>query len=298
MTIKKDVKESETMEVFHGSKSKIIFIIIAATAYGLSTVITKMGLNAMLEVSSYTFLTMMFATMFLLPYYISVKEKKITMNDYKNFFILGLIASGIAHLLIFFGQSYTSAINAGFLVKMATPFTAIFALIILREKIGKIGWTAILISLFGCLLLSTQGKITPQIGDSFILLAASLLGFSNVFAKNLMKKHSSTTVVFWRSVFGSIVLFVISFLYIKNPFLSISSYAVLNGLLIAITLACLYKSFDIIGPTFSSALFLTSSVISLIFAMALLGEFISPVQLLGGVIILIGVALMLKNKFI
>lgn len=277
-------------------KEGLPFITIASLSYGLSIVVTKAGINSGLEALPYTFMTMLFVLVFLTPYYLISKKEEIGLKDYRNFFVLGLLASGLAHLFIFLGQQFTSAVNAGFIVKMSTPFTAIFAFFLIGERLRKIDWFAILVAFFGMFLLSTGGEIVFRQGDFLVLLAGLILGFSNVFAKKLMSKHSSGTVVFWRAFFAVIVLFVIAFVFSGNPLGAFGMYAIFNGLLLASTLFFLYKSFDVMGPSISSTLFFMSPIFSTIFAVFLISETIGPMQILGGVIIILGAAIITKRK--
>jgi drug/metabolite transporter (DMT)-like permease len=277
-------------------KRGIIYITIASLFYAGVIINTKAGLNTGLDSASYTFLTMVFTLLVLIPYYFSTKKETITKIDYKNFFILGLFASGLAHFFLFLGQSYTSAVNAGFLVKITTLFTVVFAFFVINERLRRIDFIAIAISFLGVFLLSSEGKIIFQPGDLLIILSSLFLGFSNAFAKKLMTKHSSRTIVFWRTMFGIPILFVFALVLSNNPISSIGPYVLVNGVFLGLTIIFLYKSIEGIGPSLSSTLFFISPVFSTIFAMIFLKETITIVQLIGGAIILLGTYLIVRRK--
>ncbi|MDG6219606.1 MAG: DMT family transporter [Candidatus Thermoplasmatota archaeon] len=276
-------------------KKGIIYITIASLFYAGVIVNTKAGLNTGLDSSSFTFLTMVFTLFVLLPYYFSTKKETITKNDYKNFFILGLFASGLAHFVLFLGQNYTSAVNAGFLVKITTLFTVVFAFFLISERLRRVDLIAIAVSFFGVFLLSSEGQLFFRPGDLLIVLSSFFLGFSNAFAKKLMSNHSSRTIVFWRTMFGIPVLFVFTLVLSNNPFSSFGSYVLLNGVFLGVTIMFLYKSIEVIGPSLSSTLFFISPLFSTFFAVILLKETISIVQLLGGAIILLGTYLIIRR---
>lgn len=276
-------------------KKGIIYITIASLFYAGVIVNTKAGLNTGLDSSSFTFLTMVLTLLVLLPYYFSTKKEVITKNDYKNFFILGLFASGLAHFFLFLGQNYTSAVNAGFLVKITTLFTVLFAFFIISERLRRIDFIAIAVSFVGVFLLSSEGQIMFRPGDVLIILSSLFLGFSNAFAKKLMMKHSSRTIVFWRTMFGIPILFVFALVLSNNPFSSFGLHVLLNGVFLGVTIMFLYKSIEVIGPSLASTLFFISPIFSTIFAVILLNETISVVQLLGGAIILLGTYLIMRR---
>ena len=276
-------------------KKGIIYITIASIFYAGVIVNTKAGLNTGLDSSSFTFLTMVFTLLVLLPYYFSTKKETVNKTDYKNFFILGLSAAGLAHFFLFLGQNYTSAVNAGFLVKIATLFTVLFAFFLINERLRCIDFIAIAISFLGVFLLSSEGQITFRPGDLLIILSALFLGFSNAFAKKLMIKHSSKTIIFWRTMFGIPILFVFAMILSNNPFSSIGSYVLLNGVFLGVTIIFLYKSIEIIGPSLSSTLFFISPIFSTIFAVIFLQETLSIAQLIGGAIILLGTYLIIRR---
>jgi len=273
----------------------LVFITISSLSYAFVIIITKAGLNQGLESSSFTFLTMTCALLVLLPYYYSNKREKINRKDYLNFLFIGIIASGFAHLLFFFGQSFTSAINAGFIAKLTTLFTAFFAFFLVSERLRRIDWIAISLSFVGVYLISTRGTFEPQIGDSLILISSIFLGLSNAYAKRLMKTHSSRTIVFWRTIFGIPLLFSFSLFISGDPFSTLSYFVILNGLFMGVTVIFLYKSIEVIGPSLSSSLFFLSPLFSTILALVLLKETLSGVQIIGGMIILMGTFFITKR---
>jgi drug/metabolite transporter (DMT)-like permease len=271
-------------------------IILSSFFYALVIILTKEGLDDGLEPSSFTFLTMFTALFFLVPYYLSGTHRRPCRRDYLHFFVLGLAATGIAHLLMFAGQSYTSAINAGFLSKTTTIFTVFFAFFIIRERLQRLDVAAIAVSFIGVFLLTTRGELAFHEGDALIVLSSVALGFSNSFAKKLMAHHSHRTVVFWRSVFGVPVLLAFSAGLSGDPFSAAGAYALANGFFMALTMMTLYAGFRWIGPSRSSTLFFISPLFSTVLAVALLGESLESVQIIGGCVILAGALLLTRRR--
>ena len=116
------------------------------------------------------------------------------MRDIPKGIIAGLLLANAIHfgLGIFFcnaGTALTSAINAGFLVKIGLVTTTLLALIILHEKMTLSKMMAILAMLMGSFFMSTKGNlIVPQFGDVLIILACLCWSTANVLSKKNPKK--------------------------------------------------------------------------------------------------------------
>jgi drug/metabolite transporter (DMT)-like permease len=96
-------------------------------------------------------------------------------------------------------------------------------------------------------------------------------------------------------MFGIPILFVFALVLSNNPFSSFGLHVLLNGVFLGVTIMFLYKSIEVIGPSLASTLFFISPIFSTIFAVILLNETISVVQLLGGAIILLGTYLIMRR---
>ena len=83
-------------------------------------------------------------------------------------FLANTLQAGLGTCLSIIGIALTDAINAGFLVKMATVTTILFAWLILKENLSRMKIAIMLVMLFGAYLLTTKGQsLLPQSWRSF-----------------------------------------------------------------------------------------------------------------------------------
>jgi drug/metabolite transporter (DMT)-like permease len=73
----------------------------------------------------------------------------------------------LGYVLQTLGLEHTSVSNAGFITGLFVVLTPLLAAIVLRERIGAIGWTAAVVSALGLFLLSGGGS--PNTGDVLVL---------------------------------------------------------------------------------------------------------------------------------
>jgi drug/metabolite transporter (DMT)-like permease len=73
----------------------------------------------------------------------------------------------LGYVLQTLGLEHTSVSNAGFITGLFVVLTPLLAAVVLRERIGAVGWTAAVVSALGLFLLSGGGS--PNTGDVLVL---------------------------------------------------------------------------------------------------------------------------------
>lgn len=200
-------------------------------------------------------------------------------------------------ILFFYATSQMLTADAAMLNKLSPIFVAIFAHILLKEKIKKINIYALIISFAGAWLV-----IKPQLNLSVIpaaagLLSAAVSGAAYIFITDIGKKESIYTVVFhfsFLSVICSIPFIIFSFalpnLYELTLLIMLGALAALGQ--IALTYA--YKSSeasDISIYDYTNIIF--SSVLGYIF----LSEIPDLYSIIGGsLIIAASIIVFIYNK--
>jgi drug/metabolite transporter (DMT)-like permease len=128
-------------------------------------------------------------------------------EDIFKIVILGFIGINIYHLCITFGQLSISAGTAGMLIGSAPIFTTIIAIIVLKERLGKIGWFGLAFGFIGIILIAigTGGStfgISP--GVFLVLIAAFSTAIFFVYQKPLYKKYSAIELTAYFTWVGTI----------------------------------------------------------------------------------------------
>ena len=283
------------------SREALFYILIGSAVYGYFIVLTKQGLTFGLDPLSFASMTSLLSAVFSLGI-LSPKTtaaRKIGWKGVSQLLLIAFLGSCTADLMIYFGQTMTSAVNAGFLVKLTALTTIPFAFLIFRHKLRKIAWVPIFITILGVFLLSCGGKLeVPQFGDIIIIFGTIQLGFTNAYAKKVMAEFSSSTVAGFRLVFGALFTSGIVFLVCGNNVFSALQagfvFVLFSGILHVVVIFTFYKTIALTNPTTAAMLFLLSALFSTFFAYLFLNESVGATAFFGGSLILIGLYLLLK----
>jgi len=282
--------------------------------WALQIFVTKLALNAGAQVLSYQLLSLLAAlvilAVLLLPRFggeFSSLFKEKPGLFWRLFFANG-VQSGLGTCLSIIGISLTSAINAGFLVKLSTVTTILFAWLILKERLTVIKILMVFSMLSGAYLLTTKGQILlPRIGDLFILGACVCWSLGNVLIRKYLKSQpvKVEVVTFQKSIAGLPFVLVFVGLALWTPGIfgslgqvlscckspaSVFPYIIGNGVLLSFTWTYLNNTLKISSASYMTMMSMVTPVFVSILAMVFLGERMVWIQVIGaGMIILSGV---------
>ncbi len=285
-------------------KIALAYLVGTSLFYGLLIVVQKIGLNFGLEPLSFSFSRSAIIVFISLVFFSSQLKsiKYIKKCQLRDLLILG-IASAASILILFVGQNITTAVNAGFLIRLTPLFVLPLAYLLLKEKPLGSSIFFMLIMLVGTFLLTTHGAmIVPHLGDLLIILVAMVIAFQNVFAKKIMHRVSTDLVIFFR-VFISALLIVVLIPFLlgsqsTNSLFESPFYVLVAAILYFLSVICQYRAIKLVGPFIATAFFLSGSLLSALFAYVLLGEALSFMQWAGAIGILLGGYLLIKKNLI
>jgi drug/metabolite transporter (DMT)-like permease len=298
----KAIKTSATSPLFN--------VLLFSAFWALQIFFAKLGLNSGAEVLSFQVLSVavVLATLgvFLLP---NVSADLVFLFRHQHtlfwklFFANG-IQSGLGTYLSLIGIALTDAVNAGFLVKMATVTTILFAWIILNERLTPLKVVTVIVMLSGAYLLTTKGQaLLPRIGDLFILGACFCWSFGNVLVRKFIKSQPihADVVTMQKPIAGITVLFVfIAILgFISTIFggqlavlncCTFSSaylpYAISSGFCLAMAWFYLNRTLKVATASYMTLMSMVTPVIVGVLAFIFLGERLELVQVIGAGMIL------------
>lgn len=208
-----------------------------------------------------------------------------------------IIASG---LLLTFGVSLTLAIRSVFLVQFEPAFVFAWSVLLLKEKVRKSKLFLIATLIIGAFLVTTGGNLnvfeSVMLGDALIIIALMLLSHSYLVSARLMEYSNPM-----RLYFGFAVCALPVFLILALVFLPLSAFLVSGYNLMLIAAASLL--FNVIGfPLWLICLkrlkswvlassLVVQTLVGAVLSFVWLGQTLSAVQLMGGVLVLISVYL-------
>ena len=164
------------------------------------------------------FIPMIISTLIFLPVlWMENKRRNVKMkwrwNDIKYFMLPGLIGVFLMQYLYTLGSRMTLAANAGIITLTIPVIVAIFASILLKEKLNIIRVLSFILAIAGVLLTSLSDISGANFihgaylaGNLIFLFACCCCGFYNTYCKLLVdKKFTELEILVYGSVIGSMV---------------------------------------------------------------------------------------------
>lgn len=296
------------------TKTAFYNVMMFSGFWALQIFVTKLGFIAGAQVLSFQTLSILTAlsvlAIVILPKYGAEFRfffKQQPSLFWKLFFANG-IQSGLGTCLSIIGISMTETINAGFLVKLATVTTILFAWVILKEQMTVIKILMVFTMLSGAYLLTTKGQLLlPRTGDFFILAACVCWSLGNVLVRKFIRTQSVQVevVTFQKPLAGLpvILVLVIASLWVPEiiwgnqstlsccePSLAALPFALGNGICLAITWTYLNRTLKISTASYMTLMSMATPIFVSLLAIVFLREALVWIQVAGaGLIILSGV---------
>jgi drug/metabolite transporter (DMT)-like permease len=208
------------------------------------------------------------------------------------------IGTALPLVCVIVGLPQTSVITGSFLLQLQAPAALIFALFFLKEKITWKQVAGIALLLVGSLLVILRNlhgpiEITGGLGDVFVLIAAVGIGFAYIPGKRLTGHGDAFQINLLRLFVAS--CFLLPFLALQPNGLTVPfSWSVIVVLVIYIVAnfgigyILLQVGLSLLQAWEASVITLTLPLFATIFAVLLLHESLTLLQIVGGCIILAG----------
>lgn len=234
--------------------------------------------------------------------------RALTLGDLKDFAFLGFSGILISTTFTYVAISLTTASNAVILQASTPVIVALGARFYLGERLSRLQWLGVAVSAAGMLLVVSRGQWAAlrlenlHTGDFIVIF--SLIGWSayTIYGKHVLGLHSPALATTVSYILGTLMLVPVAVatlpLFPAPRFASATAWAVVlyQAILGAVAHVWWYEGVRAVGPSRSAIFMNFQPVVGVLLAAALLRETISAAQLLGGVAVLIGVALTTRQK--
>jgi len=174
---------------------------------------------------------MLLSTIFLLPFiWKDFRKGKKVFKDILVFIPLALFGAFVAQVFMTWGTQYSLASNAAILTLSLPVITALFAFLILKEKMNRIRWISFIIAIIGVVLCSAgdirQMDFSSKYAVGNLMIFFAILGNSyyNVGIKKIAKRYTEMELVFFTYVIMVILLTPLVLYYEPDVFARISSF--------------------------------------------------------------------------
>ena len=275
----------------------ILMAVMVPLIWGAGFVVAKGAINDFPPI-------LLMAFRFLVTSLLLVWFVKPPIGSLRALFLIAIVASAIQYSLTFTGLKGLDAGFASLIVQLEVPFLVILGMVLLGEKPSFRKWIGIIMAFSGVGLL--VGKV--EFGNAWLSVLLVVLGaFTWAIGQILVRKLKNIdglTTTAWVAIFATPQLFLMSFLFEKNQM-----DLVLNAN-ISVWLAVLYLGLVMtaLGYYFWYTLIRTYQVervapfllllpvFSLAGAVIFLGEALSIMKVIGGSIVILGVAFVSLEK--
>ncbi|PJO42988.1 DMT family transporter [Lysinibacillus xylanilyticus] len=237
------------------------------------------------------------------------KEKRLlpSRDALLPLFFMGVTGVVLFNIFQFLALERTTSTNVGLISTLNTISIAFFSFVFLKEKINIFQAFAMLLSLFGVLLVLSKGNISLllsfhfNVGDLWMLAAVCVWGIYSVCSKWAMKTTSPLMSNLYSGIFGLLVLlpFNLNDFTISNVNHSFILSLLYTGFISTVVCMVLWSiGIQKLGATTSGVFLNFNPIFTALLAFLFLGESISWTQGIGGLIVIMGCYLFshFKNK--
>lgn len=276
----------------------ILALIIANIIWGAASPIFKWSLE---NITPFTLAYWRFAVASLLLFPFCWRHLDFHKKDLGKLILMSLSGVFFNITFFFFGLKYAPSVNAPVISSSAPIFLYLFSIFILHEKAKLKILLGTLISFLGVFVIVIQPILSRQsnqlvMGNILFLLATVGAVIQVIICKELLKKYKPVTITFWSFVIGSIA-FLPFYLYEVFKYDSLQNLNIqgISGLVFGILLSSLAAYYlyawgmEKLKAQEVGLFTYIDPLIAGVIAVPLLGEEITPVFLLGTILIFGGI---------
>jgi drug/metabolite transporter (DMT)-like permease len=233
------------------------------------------------------------------------KIKHPTRKDWGILLLIGLFGTLFNQYFYFNGLQHSTAGNASLIIALAPVTTTILARIFLKETITIYKLFGALLALIGVMLIVVFGgkAFGISFGDIFLLLSMLSVSISLLYVRRLTKTMPSYDLTIITSFLGTMFMIPPFALEAVQGNMHISTNVTMWIVLVS---ACLFgqvlsgfwwnQGISVVGASTTAMFINITPFVAILGAHFILGDPIRSTQIIGGILILIGVGLSNSRK--
>lgn len=284
------------------NKKAIVALTMTVLLWGTSFVAIRQSMHDF-SPGGLALLRYIIASIAVIPVYFWLPTRiKPNLKDWPVLFILGMLGIGIYNILLNIGETTTSAAIASFMISQGPVATIILAVIFLHERLTKLSWLGMFVSVCGILLISHgETKALGHFNHGIFYLVGAILcaAVYSILQKPLLKRFHPLEITAWSIWFGTLTLAF----YIPSLWQQVQGQVVVNFFWPAflgigsgvIGYACLAYGFKHFSASKAISFLFAMPFVSIIMGWIVLDEMPTFLPLLGGVMAMSG-AFMVRTK--
>ncbi|MGZ8437701.1 MAG: DMT family transporter [Candidatus Limnocylindrales bacterium] len=221
--------------------------------------------------------------------------------------LLGIIGFGCYQILWPVALQTIPAGDSALLIATTPVLTALMAAATRADQPNAAKLTGALISFIGVAMVIAAGQRldlgVSLVGDALTIVAAMCWAIYTVFGARILRRHSPLVATTWAIVAGTLFMAPVGIAQLVSSDLRgfglpVALAVVYSGTLAAgVANVVVFHGLKLLGPTRVTALQSLVPALAVVLAALFLGEAIRPAQVIGGVVILGGVALLRRGAW-
>ena len=231
---------------------------------------------------------------------------RLPRGDTLKIALLGLIGFGCYQILWPVALQTIPAGDSALLIATTPVMTALLAMATGADTPNAVKLIGAFVSFAGVALViaAGQGLVLGAsfVGDLLTLLAAACWATYTVFGAKILRRHSPLVTTTWAVIAGTLLIAPIGIAQLASTDLTALAPVIILAVIYSGTLSAgianvvIFHAVKMLGPTRVTAFQFLVPALAVLLAAIVLSEPIRPVQLVGGAIILLGVALLRRGS--
>lgn len=271
-------------------------IITAAVMWGFVGILAKMihGMSA----QGIIFYRVAFASIiFFVVLLISGNTKIVRFGDKKIYLVLFGIFQAMTMLMYFVSILKGSVSVAVLLLYTAPAYVTVLSPLLLKESSTKKGIVALFLSLAGIVFIVNPQRLdfSQSIGIMAGIFSGIAYALQIITSKHLSSTYSGYTQAFWSFIIATLIFLPVGLAPADVVFNNMIFLILLAIFPTILSVSLYFNGLKKVKAQSASILGLIEPVSAVILAILILGEKISTLEIIGGVLILAGAALVMRD---
>ena len=221
----------------------------------------------------------------------------------REIFLVALIGSTIQYGLTYNGLKGIDASTAAILVQLEGPILALMGAILLKEKLGLMRILGMVLAFVGVFIIAGEPRLEGHMNSVILLVAGSAVWAVAQIMISRLKNLSGITILAWVAIMATPQMLLGSFIIEDSQWQAISTASLIDWSIIfylalimtVVGYSVWYHLLSSVDVSKVSPFLMLLPITSIIAGMILLDEKLTLPTIIGGLLIMTGVASTLIN---
>lgn len=284
-----------------GRRTALVCVVTAAVVLSSSYTLTKVALRDVPPLTIGVIRFLLAAALLGGWVHIVRRYPRPAPADLRRLAVGGLLGITLYFAIENIGVRLATASDAALLVAAYPAITSFLELVIYRQRTKPIGVAGIGLAIVGVFLVIGYAPSTSDgnrlLGDILLVVSGIVWAFYNFVTRGIGDRYPTPVVLYYQSAVGAAAFIPLALLEVgswhapEHPGATIGSLMALTLLCSIAGLGLYAKGLQRLRPSTAVNLLNLVPVFGLVIAVATLGETVTPLQLVGGIVVVAGVTI-------